>query len=800
MAQSESGFNTIDGTSDAQANASENTPLIAIFKDHPDKKRGRAPDSKHRYTRTLKQIHSFITTNQQNAERQARLRQLLADGDQKTYRAIKGQYALGATYAGYADSKRRLKESKDFHHSGYLLIEIDTPDKKPNLEAAAALRASALEIPSVAMANISTSGSGIHTVMAITPPPKDADEHEGAWNVCAEIADQHFAREGLTPDSTQDRARLAFLAHDPDAVLKPADKVIPVQWKSLAPAATERRKAKEAAAQAQAAAEPTPQNKYPQETPEERDAAFQAAANYIQQHLPGAGTQTYKTHFLQACSAAFAHWGLSKAQDWANNTARGTDAADTITWGQIKVPNNPVGMMISIAKKLGYQPKNNNHGGKREGAGRPKRPEHQEALNAGYITTPKGYIVANHLGNIQLAMTEIGIADQFSWNLWDGRLMRTQNGETDPFNDAADLPTIIRQIESHHAPQNVSPSDSKAFAAIQALGRANSYNAVTKRLRSLEWDGIPRLDAYGYGVFGIDPTHPKAEYYAKCLGLIIRGAVTRALEPGAKFPYMPLLHGMQGMGKGEAMKVLSPGPYREGLPLEVQQFERDMKSALRGNSIVELAEIRTLLGNKLERMKRLITNDRLSAKDAYARQDTELKMTAIIVGTTNARTVLSDEENRRFTVIRVRRVDLRLLKEQVEQLWAEAVHEYDNRPDSEGDDPERTAMIFKDIKAGQAQVVLPQPLWETQNDDNVDHRQASTIEAWLDEWLPENDGKQSGFKWMDLIHALQADDGGLKKLPPDIEISNALNRLGYENNRIRINGRKAMRWVKEEEI
>ena len=336
----------------------DSIPRIAIFGDHPDKKRVRAPDATHKTTHTLAQIHNYIVSDAKNAERQAKLRQLLIDEEIDAYSEVKGHFALGATYAGYADSGRRLKASQDFHHSGYLLIEIDPPVKSVDLETAAALRTKALELPSVAMSNISTSGSGIHTVIAVDPPPTNAKEHESAWNVCAEIVDLHFAGEGLTPDSTQDRARLAFLAHDPGAVLKNPDEVTPVKWQPIATEAAERRKAKEesAAETESTSGKRETKRKFPPDTQEQQAAAFQAAADYIRDNLPPAGGKTYQTHFLGACSAAAAFWGESAAREFANSTARGTRAADTITWHGIDTPRNPAGAMISIAKKLGYRP------------------------------------------------------------------------------------------------------------------------------------------------------------------------------------------------------------------------------------------------------------------------------------------------------------------------------------------------------------------------------------------------------------------------------------------------------------
>ena len=318
-------------------------PLLAIFADHPDSKAagGRAPDARHNRTLTLLQVASFIkNSNSNNARRQADLRKLIAAGDLDEYRRIKGNHALAATYSGYADNGRRLKAGTGFHHSGYLLVEIDSIGKTLDIDAAAELRQAAALLPPVRMAYISTSAAGIHIVIQVDPPPADANQHEAAWRVAADYIDSMLKRPVTGVDSTPDRSRLAYLPHDAGVVYKPVAQ--PLDWQQAASAAAARRMVSAASKAAK--------------TPNQDDSAFQAAADYVAAHLPPAGSSTYPNLFLPACTAAYFYWGESRARAWADSTARGPDAAATITWSILEAPNNPVGVMVSVAKELGYQP------------------------------------------------------------------------------------------------------------------------------------------------------------------------------------------------------------------------------------------------------------------------------------------------------------------------------------------------------------------------------------------------------------------------------------------------------------
>ena len=683
VSDNDTGFNT--------PNPAAAPPLLSLYP--------RAQAELHTRTLSLAEINQLILHDPAVARETARIRAVLPRG-KKAYRAAKTA-AAAACYAGYnPETRGRIMEDPGWVHSGYVLVEVDPPpDSGVGPET---IKDAAAGLPGLRQAATSLSGTGVHFVFEVAPPPKSFQGHELAWYSLAQALNERLAAQdaGAVKADTQahDQARLGFLAHDPAARFYPDTP--PAEWLSRRQAAQDYRELLN-----------------PKKAPKKARKSPPGAQEHKAPESPGnqphaAGNGGYSDKDIDRGAAEFlgCQGGLGEAgyNHWLGMVKRLATldfaAAEIAAICAIRGTHEDCGDIAIIESKLQDLPGGNDPKAERDSlrgaafnagwrppgwnaapaAAQEPEPDTDNTglrwvMTAGKMPRPKD----GSTKNCVIALTGIEEAQHFRFNKWTGKI-EYQDGD---FEDPMEIPRLSFEIEKKYGRLGFTPNAGAIHRAVAYLAGKNSYNPVETKLRRIAWDGVPRLDTFAYDVFGIDRQDPKAEFYAAAAALILRGAVTRALEPGAKFPYMPNLYGPQGMGKGESLKIMSPGQHREGLPLDVQQFERDVKSALRGRSIVELAEISVLLGNKLERMKRLITNDTLDAKDAYAKQDTSLKLTAVLVGTTNSRNILSDEENRRFTIIKVNRVNLSLLKEQVGQLWAEAVSEFDRRPTPKGKTP-----------------------------------------------------------------------------------------------------------------
>jgi predicted P-loop ATPase len=102
---------------------------------------------------------------------------------------------------------------------------------------------------------------------------------------------------------------------------------------------------------------------------------------------------------------------------------------------------------------------------------------------------------------------------------------------------------------------------------------------------------------------------------------------------------------------------------------------------------IELAELSAMVGKhkELEAVKAFITRRVDNFRPPYGRRNIKVPRQSVLVGTTNADDWMRDETGaRRFWPIRCGDINIDLLKEVRDQLWAEAVALYRLGPDDGG--------------------------------------------------------------------------------------------------------------------
>ncbi|MCQ4950845.1 virulence-associated E family protein, partial [Bittarella massiliensis (ex Durand et al. 2017)] len=99
-------------------------------------------------------------------------------------------------------------------------------------------------------------------------------------------------------------------------------------------------------------------------------------------------------------------------------------------------------------------------------------------------------------------------------------------------------------------------------------------------ISGLEWDVVPRLDTLFVDYQGAADT----PYIRAVTRKAFCGAVARALCPGAKFDYMTILAGPQGIGKSTLLAKLARGWFTDSL----KTFQgKDAPELIQGVWIVE---------------------------------------------------------------------------------------------------------------------------------------------------------------------------------------------------------------------
>ena len=163
------------------------------------------------------------------------------------------------------------------------------------------------------------------------------------------------------------------------------------------------------------------------------------------------------------------------------------------------------------------------------------------------------------------------------------------------------------------------------------------------------------------------------QYLARVGTWVLMAIVARAMRPGCKFDYMLVLEGGQGLFKSTTAKVLGLQWFADtGLVLG----DKDSYQNLQGVLVYEWAELASLSKAEVQKVKQYISSEKDRFRASFDRRARDYPRQVVFIGTTNEAHYLTDGTgNRRFWPVRVEcPVDLKWLRENLDQLYAEAVH------------------------------------------------------------------------------------------------------------------------------
>lgn len=213
------------------------------------------------------------------------------------------------------------------------------------------------------------------------------------------------------------------------------------------------------------------------------------------------------------------------------------------------------------------------------------------------------------------------------------------------------------------------PSKNLIESAFTVMARQNAFDPVKDFLEGLpEWDGVMRLDTWLAENF-------EAEGDPEYLGQVFRkwmvAMVMRVYLPGAKFDWMPIFEGAQGIGKSSFGRLLVGDKFfLDWLP---NLHDKDSALALQGMWGVEMGELSQFRRNELETIKAFITRTVDKMRPPFGKRLIESARRCVFFGTTNRETYLIDETgNRRFKPVVVGNLDFKALKRDRLQLFSEA--------------------------------------------------------------------------------------------------------------------------------
>lgn len=224
--------------------------------------------------------------------------------------------------------------------------------------------------------------------------------------------------------------------------------------------------------------------------------------------------------------------------------------------------------------------------------------------------------------------------------------------------------------------ENFDTNNQLCIEAALIAGKKNAYHPMREYFNNLEWDGVPRLDSL-FPKYAGSPDNDYTRAAGRCMMI---AAVARTFKPGTKFDHVVILEGPQGTGKSEFCRQLCPDPKWYLSAGKVDPGNKDTFKKFHNFFIVELAELEVLNKVSVQALKAFITVDVDVLRPAYGRVDMNFPRQFIFIGTYNPLAgvgYLGDGTgNRRFWPVQTGRIDIEALKQDRDQLWAEAVHRY----------------------------------------------------------------------------------------------------------------------------
>ena len=237
--------------------------------------------------------------------------------------------------------------------------------------------------------------------------------------------------------------------------------------------------------------------------------------------------------------------------------------------------------------------------------------------------------------------------------------------------------------------------------AIETIAQTRPFHPVREYLQGLQHDGKLRLNKWLVHVIGESPQtlSPRVyEYLCQVGRFWIVGMVARAMEPGCKFDYCPVLEGPGGLGKSTMARTLASSGFFSDAHFDLTRGKEGQEQ-VQGVWLYELAELANLGKAEVNLIKAFISMMIDRYRPSYGRTVEAFPRQCVMVGTTNEDAYLRDRTgNRRWWPIPVRhRILLDWLIRNRDQLFAEALVAY-RKGESYVPTPEDEERLYKPMQ------------------------------------------------------------------------------------------------------
>jgi hypothetical protein len=207
--------------------------------------------------------------------------------------------------------------------------------------------------------------------------------------------------------------------------------------------------------------------------------------------------------------------------------------------------------------------------------------------------------------------------------------------------------------------------------AVQTIARENGFHPVRNYLKSLLWDKVSRIDTWLMDFLG----GADSQFIRAVGSRWLISAVARVFQPGCQADHVLLLEGPQGARKSSALRALVGDEWFADHIADLGS--KDSRLDLLGKWIIEMSELASMRRAEIEKVKAFLTARTDHFRPPYGRRAVDVPRQNVFAASTNEEQPFVDSSgNRRFWPVRCGEIDVDGIRQNRDQLWAEAYHRF----------------------------------------------------------------------------------------------------------------------------
>jgi hypothetical protein len=215
------------------------------------------------------------------------------------------------------------------------------------------------------------------------------------------------------------------------------------------------------------------------------------------------------------------------------------------------------------------------------------------------------------------------------------------------------------------------------YSCIQALSKQNQRSPMLDWIKSLEWDGVQRLDNWIADYWRVE----NSDYLKEVSSKWLISACARMDKPGTKVDWMLIIVGPQGIGKTSMPSVIFNG---NSLTLYGESNDKDLHMKIHSALVIGFDELDSFGKKESSFLKAMITTSQDHFRPPYGASVEVFDRRCTLYGCGNRHEFLQADPSgyRRYAIVEVgQKLDFAGLEAARTQLWAEAWARYSGGSD-----------------------------------------------------------------------------------------------------------------------